>query len=308
MISSVKASLSFRPWRFRILIMLDPSLVERLLVFQRNEITEHHVYRGLARLAQGQNAAVLERLAEEELGHYRSLVEYTHREVKPRRWRIFLYRLAARVFGLTFAIKLMEAGERGAEGAYAEVAGKLPELEKIVADETGHEASLVELIDEERLGYLSSMVLGVNDALVELTGALAGFTFALQSSRLVGLSGLITGVAASLSMAASEYLSAKSERGPKAPLRAALYTGVAYVFTVVLLVFPFFVFSSPYAALGLALADALVVIAAFTFFMAVVRDLRYRRTLVEMVAISMGVALVSFLIGWLLRTALGIEA
>ncbi|MDD5453039.1 MAG: VIT1/CCC1 transporter family protein [Candidatus Bipolaricaulis sp.] len=288
--------------------MLDPSLVEKLLVFQRNEITEHHVYRGLARLAKGQNAAVLERLAEEELGHYRSLASYTHQEVNPRRWRIFLYRLAARVFGLTFAIKLMEAGERGAEGAYAEVAGKIPELEKIMADETGHEASLVELIDEERLGYLSSMVLGVNDALVELTGALAGFTFALQSSSLVGLSGLITGVAASLSMAASEYLSAKSERGPKAPLRAALYTGIAYVFTVVLLVFPFFLFSSPYAALGLALADALVVIAAFTFFMAVVRDLRYRRTLVEMVAISMGVALVSFLIGWLLRTALGIEA
>lgn len=80
------------------------------------------------------------------------------------------------------------------------------------------------------------------------------------------------------------------------------------MFTVILLVFPFFLFSSPYAALGLALADALVVIAAFTFFMAVVRDLGYRRTLVEMVAISMGVALLSFLIGWLLRVALGIEA
>ena len=105
-----------------------------------------------------------------------------------------------------------------------------------------------------------------------------------------------------------QYLSTKSEGGSKSPLKAALYTGVAYVFTVTLLVFPYFLFASPYAALALALANALVVIALFTFFMAVVRDLEYRRTLLEMAVISMGVAFLSFLIGLLLRTALGIEA
>jgi len=123
---------------------------------------------------------------------------------------VLLYRLAVSVFGLTFAIKLMEAGERRAENSYSAVAQELPELGRIVADETEHESALMELIDEERLGYLSSMVLGINDALVELTGALAGLTFARQSSRLVGLAGLITGVATSLSMAASEYLSTKN--------------------------------------------------------------------------------------------------
>ena len=61
-------------------------------------------------MAGGRNAEVLARLAEEELGHYLALAEYTQREVGPSRWRVFLYRLAARAFGLTFAIKLMEAG------------------------------------------------------------------------------------------------------------------------------------------------------------------------------------------------------
>ncbi len=180
--------------------MLQPAreLLEKLVVFQRNEITEYHVYRGLAGLAGGRNAEVLARLAEEELGHYRALAEYTQREVGPSRWRVLLYRLAARAFGLTFAIKLMEAGERRAEDSYSAVARELPELERIVADETEHESELLGLVDEERLGYLSSMVLGINDALVELTGALAGLTFALRSSPLVGLAGLITGVAASL--------------------------------------------------------------------------------------------------------------
>ena len=59
------------------------------------------------------------------------------------------------------------------------------------------------------------MVLGLNDALVEFTGALAGYTFALQNTLLVAMTGLITGVAASLSMATSEYLSTKSEENAK---------------------------------------------------------------------------------------------
>jgi len=102
---------------------LKAELSQKLLVFQRNEITEYHVYRELARLAREENAEVLGRLAEEELGHYRALAEYTRREVRPRRWRVFLYRLAVSVFGLTFAIKLMEAGERRAEDSYSAVAG-----------------------------------------------------------------------------------------------------------------------------------------------------------------------------------------
>ena len=69
--------------------------------------------------------------------------------------------------------------------------------------EQEHEAALIELIDEERLRYISSMVLGLNDALVELTGALAGFTFALGNTTTIAMAGFITGSAATLSMAAS---------------------------------------------------------------------------------------------------------
>ena len=286
---------------------MDDRLVKKLLIFQRNEITEHHVYRSLARMARGKNAEVLKKLSEEELGHYRTLAQYTRTQVRPRHWSVFFYLLAARVFGLTFAIKLMEAGEQQAEASYTEVAREIPELEKIMNDETEHENLLMEMLDEEKLGYLSSMVLGLNDALVELTGALAGLTFALRSARLVGLAGLVTGIAAALSMAASEYLSTKSEEGPKDPLKAAFYTGVAYVLAVTLLIFPYFVLSNHYAALGVALGDAILVIVVFTFFMAVVKDLPYRRTLLEMVTISMGVATISFLIGWLVRVTLGVE-
>lgn len=88
------------------------------------------------------------------------------------------------------------------------------------------------------------MVLGLNDALVELTGVLAGLTLALQNTRLVAMTGFITGIAASLSMSASEYLSAKSEEGPQDPLKASIYTGSAYVLTVLFLIFPYLLFTN----------------------------------------------------------------
>lgn len=97
-----------------------------------------------------------------------------------------------------------------------------------------------------RLSYMSSVVLGLNDALVEFTGALAGFTLALNEPRLVALTGSITGVAAALSMAASEYLSTKSDAtGEKHPLRAALCTGTAYLVTVAILIIPYLLFRMP---------------------------------------------------------------
>ena len=140
----------------------------------------------------------------------------------------------------------MEKGEEGAQSAYQQVSGQLDKVEDIVRDEYRHEKQLLELIDEERLHYIGSIVLGLNDALVELTGALAGFIFALRDPRLVALTGLVTGTTASLSMGASEYLSTKSEGEEKTATKAASYTTAAYVITVVLLIFPFLVLSNPY--------------------------------------------------------------
>jgi len=108
-------------------------------------------------------------------------------------------------------------------------------------------------------------------------------------------------------MAASEYLSTKSEVDGKDPLKASFYTGIAYVLTVLLLIVPYFVFSSYYAALSVAIVDALLVILVFTFFVSVVKDVSFRKTWAEMVFISLGVALVSFVIGWAARMVLKVE-
>ena len=286
---------------------MEPRERELLLSFQRNEITEHLVYKRLARRMKGNNREVLSKIAEDELRHYRLWREITGEDVKPSRWRVIFYLLVAYILGLTFAIKIMERGEEEAEASYSSLAEKWPQARAIAQDEFEHEKLLVDMIEEERIKYVGSMVLGLNDALVELTGSLAGLAFALQNTRVVGMAGLIMGIAASLSMSASEYLSQKSEADGATAMKAAFYTGVAYVITVVLLVAPFFIFSHFLLALAVTLVNVVLVIYVFTYFIAVVKEVSFKAMFTEMLFISLGVAFVSFVIGILARKALGVE-
>lgn len=285
---------------------MEKKIEGAILDFQKNEITEYFVYKKLARKQKGENAEVLERIANEELSHYNALKNLSGVEFSPSKFKILFYTFMSKIFGLTFALKLMERGEEKSQKGYEKFSDFIPDAKKILKEEAEHENLLINMIDEERIGYIGSIVLGLNDALVELTGALAGLTFALPNPKIVGVAGFITGFSASLSMAASEYLSQKSE-GKENPLKAALYTGIAYVFTVLLLIFSYFIIKNPYIDLLIALFFAFLIIFIFTLFVAVVKEISFKKTFFEMLFISFGVAFISFLIGFLARKFLKIE-
>ena len=290
---------------------MKPELQKRLLVFQKNEITEYHIYQRLAAWLERKssaNAEILRRIALDEKRHYAIWQGHTEVDVRPRRWQVFKYYWLSRLLGFTFGIKLMERNEDSAHDTYSALADRIGEAKGIAEDENRHEDELIELLDEERLQYTGSMVLGLNDALVELTGALAGFTLALQDTKLIAVTGLITGIAAALSMAASEYLSTKSEETEKSPLKASLYTGVAYIGTVFVLIAPYLVLPNYYVCLLLALIAAVVIIFLFNFYISVAKDLNFKRRFFEMAGLSLGVALVSFGIGFVMRIFLGVDA
>ncbi|MFV0585959.1 VIT1/CCC1 transporter family protein [Bacteroides reticulotermitis] len=278
------------------------------LRFQRNEITESLVYERLASIEKDEsNRKTLRLIAAEERSHYHILKKYTGQDVAPSRKRLLRFYLLARILGITFAIKLMESGEENAHNNYDKYT-YLPDLQELAQEEKVHEGKLIALINEERLDYMGSVVLGLNDALVEFTGALAGFTLALSDSKLIALTGSITGIAAALSMASSEYLSTKSEGGEgKKPAKAAIYTGIAYLITVVALVTPFILISNVIAALGVMLFMALTIIALFNYYYAVARGESFRKRFTEMAVLSFSVAAISFLIGYALKTFTGID-
>jgi len=288
--------------------MLDDKIRQKILIFQKNELTEHVIYRRLSALSRDpHNRDVLLRIAGDELGHHDFWKGHTGQAVRPKRLMIWWYITIARVLGITFGIKLMEKGEERAQAAYGDILRFIPEADAVLKDEDEHEAQLIDMIDEERLRYIGSMVLGLNDALVELTGALAGFTLALQHTRLIAMTGLITGIAASLSMAASEYLSTKSEGGDRNPLKASLYTGTAYIFTVMFLILPFLLFTNIYLCLGCTILNALLVIFLFTGYISIAQDAPFLRRFSEMALISLGIAALSFGIGFLVRIFLHVD-
>lgn len=279
-----------------------------LKLFQRAEITEHHIYKRLARSVSQKNAEILAQIAEDELRHYEGWKRYSGVEVRPDWLKVWLYYLLSRIFGFTFGLKLMERGEEAAQKNYASMLEIIPESQAFIAEEDAHEQQLLGMLDEERLRYAGSVVLGLNDALVELTGALAGLTLALQNGKLIALSGLITGIAASLSMAASEYLSIRSEETAKHPVRAAVYTGIAYIITVFLLVLPYLISPTTYILdLIIALIIAVLIIAAFNYYLSIAKDEPFWARFLEMAILSLSVAAFSFGLGYLIRIWLGVE-
>ncbi len=286
----------------------DQKITATLLRLQQGEITEYHIYKKIAAIQKvTHNRDVLDRIAQQEIGHYEIWKRYTHRDIAPNILRIWFYYLAARVFGMTFAIKLMEGVEKRAQGYDQALISHIPETREMLINEENHERELIALIDEERLKYVGSVVLGLNDALVEFCGTLAGLTFAIQNTQIIAIAGLIMGVAASLSMGASEYLSQRSDGGTTDPVKASVYTGIAYIATVALLILPFLVLASPYIALVFTLLGAVVVIFLFTFYISVARDLPFWKRFGEMLLISLGIAAISFVIGVLIRTVLNIN-
>ncbi|MFW5711822.1 MAG: VIT1/CCC1 transporter family protein [Spirochaetota bacterium] len=281
---------------------------EDLLRSQKNEITEYLIYKKLSgREKDRRNRVTLQKISSEEYQHYEFWKKYTGVEFKPNAFKVWFYLFVSKVFGLTFGIKLMELGEENAQINYQKIQEYIPQAEQIIADEDSHEKALINIIEEERLSYVGSIVLGLNDALVELTGTLAGLSFALQNNRLIATVGLITGIAASLSMAASEYLSKKSEGQQSRALRSSLYTGLAYIGTVFLLVLPFFLLGTYQVALPVTLLAGLLIILVFNFYISVAKDYNFLHRFGEMAAISLGVAFFSFLIGIAIRSVFGVD-
>lgn len=284
---------------------------EQLLDAQRNEASEYETYSWLAsRVRDESNRAILERIAGEERRHYEVFKRLTGTDVGPRRSSVFWYRTLSRGLGLSFGLRLMERGERLTQSVYARLKEQYPQLADVLLDEQRHETEILGLIEEERIAYAGSVVLGLNDALVELTGALAGLTLALRNGQVIAMTGLITGVAASMSMAASAFLSSREEadrQEGRSPLKSAAYTGAAYIATVIVLILPYLLISSVFWALAVMMALSILVILSYNFYIATAKGTPLWRRFGTMAGISLAVAVISFLFGMAARTIFGVD-
>lgn len=286
----------------------SPETIKKILFIQELEISEYFIYKNLAKgVKNSETKKVFEHLGEDSLKHYQYWKKLTGKEVEKSKIRVWFYTTIAKTFGLTFGVKVMEHTEEAVGKIYEELAKSNKEFAWIIKEEEEHEKSVAGLINEDLLKYMGSIVLGSSDALVELTGTLAGLTLALQNNQLIGATGLITGLAASLSMASSEYLSTKSEKSIRDPFKASLYTGITYIFTVLFLIFPYFISKNYYLSLAMTLANAALTILLFSLYTSITQDVSFKRRLSENLSLSFGVALLSFFIGLAVRNFLHLE-
>ncbi|MBC7194917.1 MAG: VIT1/CCC1 transporter family protein [Caldisericia bacterium] len=290
---------------------LKEESLKKLLQFQTFEKTESIFYSLLSNRVKGQNRGVLEKISKEEIKHYNIIKKFTKRDTKEKKLFLLINLILSYILGITFSIKLMENGEKRAQENYSnfikEIDGEEKEIFlKVLDEENQHERELTNLIDEEKVNFIGSMVLGINDALIELTGALAGFTFTLRNTNLIFVVGFITGFAASLSMASSEYLSKRAEKEEGA-IKAAIYTGITYILTVILLIYPYLIFKNYIFSFLTTLIMAILIVLITSLFVSVVKEVAFKKRFLEMFILSFGIAVISYLMGYALRVIFNVE-
>ena len=279
--------------------------------FAKNEYRDYVTYKELAKIERvPEFKSILEELTQHELADFKFwLTLSSKKDFRISALEVFFLKCLRKVFGLTFTAKFLERHEKQAVVNYGRFLDRAEaplkeQIQNIIRHEEYHERTLIGQIREERIAFMSSIILGLNDALIELTGALTGFAFAFHHNRTVTVAGLILGVAAALSMASSSYLSARHEAG-KDPWKAGLYTGLSYLAVTLLLLFPFFLLAHVVAALAVMIGIVLLIVIGLSYYTAIVFERNFRRSLAEMLTCSVGVAFVSFLIGLVARRLAG---
>ena len=140
----------------------------------------------------------------------------------------------------------------------------------------------------------SAIILGMHDAIVSLTGLIAGLFFAFTDTNIIVISCIISSITASLSMGAANYLAVKSFNKQNA-LKSAMYTSSAYMTTCVLLIFPFFVIKNRINAFIAVFIIAILIIYFFNRFF--YNGKIFYKHFFEMLSICTIVSVVAFFIG-----------
>ncbi|HVY67961.1 MAG TPA: VIT1/CCC1 family protein [Patescibacteria group bacterium] len=269
----------------------------------RNELTEHIVYGKLARREKKQeNREILERLSREEKSHYEFWQSLTSEPVRPYALSAYGIPLLRTILGVTFTIKLLELHEENSAAVYqGQTLPLIPESHRqrflaIIEDEKSHERSLISQVQEKRIEYISFIALGLADAIVEITGVHAGFLGVTGTPLIAGVSGIIVGFAAAISMASAAYIQAKHDL-QKSALVSAVTTGVSYLASVVVLALPYFFIHEMYRAFAVSTVFGILLLAAFTFYGAVVFERKFWRELSESTALMLITAVATFLLG-----------
>lgn len=284
----------------------------------KDEYGDYEIYRHLALYHKDARRAhrrklgdVFQRLSETEYKHYEFWKKYSPRtEAKVSRLKLYGIIIFEAIFGATFAVKFLERHEESTLRQYRHIGERIPQedksrFEQMVKEEQELEVSLAQEVQSNFVKYMSFIVLGLADAIVEISGIHAGSLGIYSSTRLTGLAGIIAGAAASIAMATAAYAQAKqSFRG--SPKISAVMTGVSYFVSAACLAAPYFIETDPIYAMSASLSIAVVILLLTTYYNAVISTTHFLREFLELAGIMFGATLALYILGEIMRFYFGI--
>ncbi len=278
----------------------------------RDELTDYTIYNELSTADGSQKSRkAFAELSEMERKHYEFWERFVGSEViRPKRATVYFVLLAKRVLGDSFAIRFLEHRERTTIKEYESLRNSIPENDKgdfgqIIEDEKGHETRFAEQVEQSYIKYVSFIILGLSDALVEIAGIHAGSLGIYNSTELSGLAGVVAGAAASVAMASAAYAQAKQGFQGSAGL-AAGYTGGSYFVAAVILALPYFLTRMMIVAISSSVLAGVVIIAFVSWYNAIMSGNPLGRDFGRFAGIMLGATASLFVFGLAIRAVFGI--
>ena len=278
----------------------------------KEELTDYMFYTVLSESERKKNISfkrILARSAAMEYAHYTFWSAYNPKKPVVNAFKIRVMKLLRSVLGITFTLRYLEKKELKSVSKYREITHLIPPsgkkfLEQIITDEERHQRAFNRNF-KGRINYISFIVLGLADALVEIAGINAGALGIYSSTIVAGLSGIVAGTAASIAMASAAYAQAKTGFKGSAAI-SAIYTGISYFAAAVLLATPYFMTRIMLTALIVSLIVGVILIGIITFFGSVISGTVFRKDFAEVTSIMFGAAGALYLLGLTIRHFTGI--
>lgn len=294
--------------------MSHAELAEVAIEACKDEYKDYLVYNELSKhkkAGKGKYGEVFSRLAKTEKAHYDFWKRFSaDKEPRTSKWGARLVIYISLLFGTTFAIKFLEKHESKSIEKYKAVAHLIPVedrtfFEGMIVEEEQHEHDFRNEIQSSYVIYISFVILGLADAIVEISGIHAGSLGIYDSTRLTGFAGIIAGAAASLAMASAAYAQAKQGFKGSASVSAA-FTGISYFASAIVLATPYFLTDNMILAVSSSITFAVIILAVTNYYNAVITEKSFIRDFAEMVGITFGATIVLFLLGQFIRSIFGI--
>lgn len=314
--------------------IVDPRLARRLIL---DELFDLSFYIGLHRNASGRLKGTLATLIRVEQRHFTFWQDLFGVRVErldlARRVKLGLMLVMCRVLGEGSIHLALEAIEVHGIQKYLDLWERYHEapvgraINQVLQDEFEHEDAIVSEMAERQVSpeRVRNFLLGFNDGLVEMVGAVSGFFAAFAEVSMVLVAACSVSVAGALSMATGAFVASSSEaevlgtqvkkrrflgeasamgRGAERPTISAAIVGIAYLVGALVPTAPILLGAADLWASVIAAAIAVIVVSSTLSFLS---GMALRRRVGINLALAGTSVIATYLIGTLAKNLFGVS-